>query len=42
MNFSESGWNKIGHLLEVGQVEKEMDQENQMVQIWCGCVQFCL
>ena len=23
-------------------MEKETDQENQMVQIWCGCVQFCL
>ena len=23
-------------------MEKETDQENQMVKIWCGCVQFCL
>ena len=21
-------------------MEKETDQENQMVKIWCGCVQF--
>ena len=23
-------------------MEKETDQENQMVKIWCGRVQFCL
>ena len=32
VNFKESGWNKIGHLWEAGQVEKETDQGNEMVK----------
>ena len=38
VNFSESGLNKIDHLWRQGG-EKETDQGNEMVTIWCGCDQ---
>ena len=41
VNFSESGLNKIDQLWRWGRWKK-MDQENQMVKIWCACVPFCL